>query len=204
MSKIKVKCQVCFHKFKFKSNKKARKNGWFCDECDLDGDEMYYCKQCIRDYFRLCGQIIECIECEEKIPKNTLKKYIKKKDWRKHQDHKSLIKIRSMKDIVSCPGIDCPMYYWQGKCKKGKGKCIECKIKWCIKCNSKWKKGHKKKCVGKSTISKSVLQSTGRVVLCPFCKTQSMKISGCKTVECKSCGKGYCFKCNKKHNKCWC
>jgi len=207
--KFKVKCGICYEKHKYKSKKKAKEKGWMCPDCYLWNDENWHCRQCIRDMLTLCGQMIECADCNDRISKKHLKKYIKKKDWTKYQGIMQIKLIRSMKDIVSCPGLDCPMYYWKhlahSKCKKGV--CVECKLKWCIKCNLEWEEGHSKKCVGRIIIPNSVKNSVKNskyetVQLCPFCKTQSVRISGCPRVNCSGCGKGYCYKCLK--NKCCC
>ena len=185
-----------------------------CDECDeWEDDYSWHCRQCIREYFTLCGQIITCQDCGEEPIKSQLEKYLKKKDWKKYQEQKSIKVIRSMKNIVSCPGLDCPMYYWKSKkhkkCKKGK--CIECKLKWCILCNAKWKKGHKEKCVGMIIIPKSVMKSRRnfrtreeKFGFCPFCKATTVKISGCPSVDCGNCDTNYCFKCKKQNIRCKC
>ena len=209
--KLKTKCNICLQKFKFKSTKKATKKGWFCDP---KGDECkkWYCKDCVRDYFIICGQFLRCIRCDWTIKIKDLIKYIETKDLKIFEEHKSIKLIRSMEDIVPCPGIDCPMYYWRDHlCQKGE--CIECKIKWCILCNYEWTEEHKDgmKCVGRFAIP--YFKSKEKIQYCPFCKAQTVKISGCRRspnsrqsrrqVNCKNCGKNYCFVCKNKR-KCIC
>ena len=106
--------------------------------------------------------------------------------------------IVSNPELMFCPVVDC-----NGYAKKNKERDYNiCNMghKFCNKCGEKWHENGK--CKEEENVDKLFEQYRRRYNLknCPYCNIVVIKYGGCNHMNCKYCGKHWCWLCNEIFN----
>ena len=122
--------------------------------------------------------------------------------------------LESMKDVIYCPGPDCPQVFVKPKRKRTKRQCRkatcdECDTTFCCWCGELYTKEHKMMKCGLYKKWKQINDEETivmnrwrehqieqeRVLPCPRCKRDVERNGGCRDMKCTNCRCNFCWNC---------
>ena len=192
----KCKCKICeeiISKEEEIKNKCEQCNSCFCSEClylnikELikNGKYSLFCPECKFVYTKEKINQILSFNMKDKEEVNNLKNLLEKSNTKEI--------ILSNPELMFCPIVNCDGFAKKNNnenyniCTKGH--------KFCIKCGESW---HEEgKCKEEENVDKLFDEYYQKYDLknCPYCHIVTFKNGGCNHMECKYCGKHWCWLC---------
>ena len=217
-SKNTLECSVCYYYF---SKDFPHYN---CDRLTEWGSQcnMKVCQACFIKW--ASGQIssdnvgyrIMICKCNNNIDFMTIKGIFPEEEFIKYDNALTKIALERDKNVIYCPGNNCPNAYIKPKVKRTKRQCRKtscetCQTTFCCLCGELYTTEHAKlKCGAykkwkrendEDTISlNEFLNSKGstgnkRFKSCPTCKRNVEKSDGCNDMRCTNCDTRFCWVC---------
>ena len=188
-------CKICYENIcdEEKINNK-------CEQCG-----NYFCNEClylhIKELIKNGNYALFCPECKNIYTKNKIEQiFLLSKDKELNNLKKLLEKNNTKEIILSNPGLMfCPIVNCDGFAKKNDEKDYNiCNMghKFCNKCGEKWHENGR--CKEEENIDKLFEEYSKQYNLknCPYCHIVVIKKGGCNHMNCKYCGKNWCWLCN--------
>lgn len=157
--------------------------------------------------------VLSC-SCGNKIEYNTIKNIFPIDDFIKYDNALTRFALEKEKNIIYCPGKDCPNIFIKPKLKKTKRQCRKatcdhCETSFCCLCgdlytldHSKMKCGEYKKWKHENDDETKALEKffkserdRGYIKPCPNCKRNVEKKGGCSDMKCTNCDTRFCWIC---------
>jgi hypothetical protein len=186
----------------------------------------YYCVDCQQTVCQVCfvrwtsGHIhadnfgfrtLSC-RCGQDIDYNEVKSIFPPDEFEKYDAALMRFALEKDKNVLYCPGKDCPNAFIKPKLSKTKRQCrkttcANCDTSFCCLCGElytadhakmkcgpykKWKRENDKDTMAMMTYMKSQVFSTKS---CPKCKRNVEKIGGCSDMTCTNCDTRFCWNC---------
>ena len=212
-------CVVCYYTF---SNDLPHIS---CRELHGGDTDYAVCQECF--YQWLHGEInsdnigfrsrVNCI-CNMSFTHQQIKDVLDPEQFVRFDTAMTKSRLEQMKDIIYCPGADCPVVYVKPKRKRTKRQCRKavcdeedggCGTMFCCMCGEEYTKEHqrmkcgpykkwKKKNDG-DTIAMDKWRTSQReqenILSCPRCKRDVEKNGGCRSMRCTNCRCNFCWNC---------
>ena len=157
--------------------------------------------------------VLSC-RCGNEIDYNVIKSIFPEDDFAKYDNALTRFALEREKNIIYCPGKDCPNIFIKPKLKKNKRQCRKttcdnCETSFCCMCGDlytedhakmkcgpykKWKHENDKETIALDKFIKSE-QSKGYIKPCPKCKRNVEKKGGCSDMKCTNCDTRFCWIC---------
>jgi len=200
--------------YKIKSKEEKNKICKICDD-DITKDEelnnkceqcnSYFCNEClylhIKELIKNGNYALYCPECKNIYTKNKIEQIFSLSKDKELNNLKILLEKNNTKEIIlSNPELMfCPIVNCNGFAKKNNDKDYNiCNMghKFCNKCGEKYHENEK--CKEEENIDKLFEEFSRKYNLknCPYCKIVVIKKGGCNHMNCKYCGKHWCWLCN--------
>ena len=204
--------------YRIKTKKEKNKICKICDD-DITKDEelnnkceqcnSYFCNEClylhIKELIKNGNYALYCPECKNIYTKNKIEQIFSLSKDKELNNLKILLEKNNTKEIIlSNPELMfCPIVNCNGFAKKNNDKDYNiCNMghKFCNKCGEKYHENEK--CKEEENIDKLFEEYSRRYNLknCPYCHIVVIKNGGCNHMNCKYCGKHWCWLCNEIFN----
>jgi hypothetical protein len=159
-------------------------------------------------------RILKC-RCETEIDIQTVKNIFPQDDFIKYDAALTKFALEKEKNIIYCPGKDCPNAYIRPKLKKTKRQCRKatcehCDTDFCCLCGELYTLDHAKMKCGPykkwkqendddSISLKTFIEKQSEIGVlkpCPSCKRNVEKTGGCNDMRCTNCDTRFCWECS--------
>jgi ariadne-1 len=208
----------------YKNTKECR----FCLYTFANDYPHYTCKSCGLNICQSCFihwlsgkiqadnigfRVLSC-SCGNKIDYNTIKSIFPTEDFIKYDNALTRFALEKEKDIIYCPGKDCPNIFIKPKQKKTKRQCRKatcehCDTSFCCLCGElytedhskmkcgpykKWKQENDDETIALAKYLKGE-RDRGYIKPCPNCHRNVEKKGGCSDMKCTNCDTRFCWTC---------
>lgn len=162
--------------------------------------------------------VVKCGTCQTEMTPSEAQKILAKAKYREYVDSLSSLAVKTMDDIIYCPGVDCEAVYVKAverkRCRKAH--CDECETDLCGYCGElytkehqrmdcdrykRWKQTHDEDLVALTRWREREDVDTKN---CPQCKVPIQRAQGCRAVACTHCKFGFCWICLNAYQQCRC
>jgi hypothetical protein len=221
-------CQICYYTF---SNNLPHLS---CrDMHGEDNVDSHICQACF--FLWIHGEIrsdnvgfrnrVRC-RCGQKFTHEEIKSVLDPQQFEQYDYAMAKMCLESAKDVIYCPGQDCPEIYVRPKRKRTKRQCRKavckgangeegCGTMFCCLCGEKYTKEHQRMKCGpykkwkKTNDEDTIAMERWRqsryeqeaVMPCPKCKRDVEKNGGCRSMKCTNCRCNFCWNCGEVYRR---
>lgn len=208
-------CQTCYYTFSQDfPHFKCKNDNYFGGNCGAT-----LCQLCFTQWAknRASGDNsgytqLKCWRCKADIDLETIKHIFQPQDFIEYDNALTRFYLEKEKNIIYCPGKDCPNAFIKPKIKKTKrqcrkSKCDNCETNFCCLCGELYTTEHTKMKCGAykkwqtenddnvKSMNKWKKAKTNEVKNCPKCKRTVERSSGCDDMKCTNCDTRFCWRC---------
>ena len=165
-------------------------------------------------------KVLDC-RCNNAIDFDNIKNIFPEEDFIKYDEALTKFALEKDKNVIYCPGKDCPNAFIRPKVKRNKRQCRKkicdnCETAFCCLCGELYTSEHAKMKCGpykkwkeendEDTISLKMFLSSrqDRFKPCPKCKRNVEKTQGCNDMRCTNCDTRFCWICKSVKNEYTC
>lgn len=191
-------CCICFESIT------PAKVAWMCHNC-----KYHYCRNdfvhcCFSTHRNNMPGVPTCPSCGDQPSYSQIRQVLQPLLWNRWTEQKSLATIRGDDQYIACPGLNCPIWYYNSCDEKVcRVDCVNCKTRFCTGCMGSWGDEHQTVCKRKREVSRDVqswidkaeTDDAKRTRTCLKCQMVIIHTGGCKRMTCTHCGTDICWVC---------
>jgi ariadne-1 len=213
-----LECSFCYYSFSkdFPHYKCDRINEWG-SKCSIQ-----VCQACFIRWAsgkiksdNIGYKILSC-RCNKDISFDIIKSIFPKEDFIEYDEALTRFALEKSKNVIYCPGKDCPNAFIKPKIKRNKRQCRKttcdmCETELCCLCGElytlehakmkcgpykKWKNANDEDTISLNNfLSSTTINGHARFKPCPKCKRNVEKADGCNDMRCTNCDTRFCWVC---------